>query len=162
MMKFCGKIAKVLVTVACICAVTAPTIAAPIKGSTKIVNIRSDRGGQIIRYALRAKKYARSGSELRFSGRCDSACTLFLSMPKSKLCIKKGASFGFHLPYGSRKSSNATAARYMLMQYPSWVRSWIKTNGGLKKRIERMDYAYASKHLKPCAGGKKRFSFFRI
>ncbi len=162
MMKFCGKIAQVFVAVACIGAVTAPAVAAPIKGSTKIVNIRSDRGGQIIRYALRAKKYHRSGSELRFSGRCDSACTLFLSMPNSKLCVKKGASFGFHLPYGSGKSSNATAARYMLRKYPSWVRSWIKANGGLKKRIERMDYAYASKFLKPCANSKKRFSFFRI
>ncbi len=162
MMKFCGKVAKVVIAVACIGAVTSPAVSAPIKGPTKIVNIRSDRGGQIIRYALRAKKYARSGSELRFTGRCDSACTLFLSMPKSKVCIKKRASFGFHLPYGSGKSANATAARYMLQKYPSWVRSWIKANGGLKKRIKRMDYAYASKFMKPCADKKKRFRFFRI
>ena len=149
-----GKYSSALVAVVLFIALAPTAFAAPLKSSSKIVNIRSDRGGQISRYVQRANLYARTGSILRFSGPCDSACTLFLSVPKRKLCIKKGASFGFHLPYGSSDAANALAARYILKKYPSWVRSWIRANGGLKARIERMDYAYARRFMRPCLGNK--------
>ena len=149
-----GKFTSAILAVALIAALTPPGVSAPIKSSTKIVNIRSDRGGEIYRYAQRANLYVRSGSILRFSGSCDSACTLFLSVPKSKLCIKKGASFGFHLPYGSGQSANASAARYIYKKYPYWVRSWIRAKGGLKGHIERMDYTYARRFMRPCLGNK--------
>lgn len=60
------------------------------------------------------------------------------------------ASFGFHLPYGTSKRTNAIAAKYMLEQYPGWVRNWIARNGGLTNNIKRMGYAYASQYMKMC------------
>ena len=60
-----GKFTSAILAVALIAALTPPGVSAPIKSSTKIVNIRSDRGGEIYRYAQRANLYVRSGSILR-------------------------------------------------------------------------------------------------
>jgi hypothetical protein len=115
-----------------------------------VVTIRSDRGGEMLKYALRAKQLAKSNSQVRFFGLCDSACTIYLSMPEENLCINRGASFGFHLPYSSSSGANHTAAQYIMKKYPAWVRDWINSKGGLKNRTKRMDYAYASSHIRPC------------
>jgi len=121
----------------------------PLNGSSA-VTIRNDRGGQVINYALRMLKMKRAGRSVRFSGRCDSACTLFLALPRSKTCIASGASFGFHLPYGASSRGNAIAANYLMSSYPGWVRSWVHSQGGLNGRIKTMSYAYASQYLPTC------------
>ena len=114
------------------------------------ITIRHDRGGQVLKYATRLGKAARQGTNMRFAGNCQSACTLYLAMPHSKTCITPGASFSFHLPYGASARVNAIAASYMMRSYPGWVRNWIKRNGGLTKRMKRMDYAYASRFMAKC------------
>lgn len=116
-----------------------------------IHTIRNDRGGYVIEYALRMKKLQRSGGYVRFAGRCDSACTLFLAMPKSKSCITSGASFGFHMPFGSSSGGNAVAAKFMMKTYPAWVRSWIRKNGGLTTSIRTMRYQDAARFIPTCA-----------
>lgn len=115
-------------------------------------NIGNDRGGVVIKYALRMLNIKESGQSVRFTGRCDSACTLFLALPKSKMCINKNASFGFHLPYGASKRSNAIAANYLMRSYPNWVRAWIRQKGGLSNRIKTMNYTYASQYIPACKG----------
>jgi len=120
--------------------------------------IRADRGGEVITYAIRMKEMEESGRRVRFSGRCDSACTLYLALPSSQICITQRASFGFHLPYGASARGNRVAANYMVRQYPRWVKSWIMNNGGLGKRIKRMDYAHASKYLPTCANTQKKIT----
>ena len=115
------------------------------------VTIKRDRGGQVINYAIRMLKMKEAGKSVRFAGPCDSACTLYLALPRNKTCVSQGASFGFHLPYGASPSGNKTAAKYLLRSYPGWVRSWISANGGLGSGIKTMSYAYASQYLPTCS-----------
>jgi len=120
------------------------------------LTIRGDRGGQVIQYALQMKRLERSGSKVRFAGRCDSACTLYLALPRSQTCVMSGATFGFHLPYGVSREGNRIAANYMMRNYPGWVKSWIRANGGLNGRIKTMSYSYARQYLPTCAGTPDR------
>ena len=119
-------------------------------GTANVKTISGDRGGYVIDYAIRALKMRRSGTFVRFNGSCDSACTLYLSMPRSKVCITQSASFGFHLPYGVGARGNQVAANLMMKNYPGWVRGWIAKRGGLKSSIAKMTYADASRFLPTC------------
>lgn len=123
--------------------------AVPSFGSN-VKTIRNDSGGYLIDYVLRVKKLERASGKVRFAGRCDSACTMFLTMRGSGSCIMPGASFGFHLPYGVSARGNQIAANYMMKSYPGWVRNWIYSNGGLSSGIKRMNFAYASRFIQPC------------
>jgi hypothetical protein len=126
---------------------------APLFGSSRSQNyqrIGSDRGGYVVQYALRMLKLKQSGRPVQFAGSCQSACTIYLALPRSQTCIAPGSSFGFHAPYGSSLSGNRMARAYMLKSYPGWVRSWISSRGGLSSRVITMDYAYASRFMRPC------------
>lgn len=114
------------------------------------LRITSDSGGVIIDYALRVKNAENSGRQIKFLGRCDSACTLFLALSSAKTCVSKKASFGFHLPHGNSPATNAKAANYLMDRYPAWVVHWINANGGLDNATKRMDYSYAKNHLSSC------------
>lgn len=114
------------------------------------IRITADRGGVIIDYALRVQNAENSGRQVRFMGRCDSACTLFLALSSTKTCVSNKASFGFHLPHGNSPATNAKAAKYLMNRYPSWVVRWINANGGLGHATKRMDYSYAKNHLSSC------------
>ena len=139
-----GIISRAALGITLCIAVLGPTTSAQSR------TIFSDGGGEVIRYALSAKRLHRRGHLVRFAGRCDSACTLYLSMPRRLTCISPGASFGFHRPYGASARNNAVAARYMMRSYPGWVRRWIRARGGLSSGIRTMPYAYARRHLRPC------------
>lgn len=114
------------------------------------VTIFSDKGGILAKYAIKTIGYRDSNTMVRIRGRCDSACTLYLSMPYPLLCLRKGASFGFHMPYGGSRASNLAAANYLLERYPQWVRDWIEQNGGLSGKIKRMDYEHARMFVREC------------
>ncbi|MGH6854867.1 MAG: hypothetical protein ACREDN_05575, partial [Aestuariivirga sp.] len=94
----------------------------------KVISIRGDSGGQMLDYAIRMKRLERARGYVRFTGRCDSACTLYLALPSSRVCVSPGATFGFHLPTGASSRGNRIAANYMMRNYPGWVRAWIATN----------------------------------
>jgi hypothetical protein len=117
---------------------------------SKEITIGHDRGGRLLEYATFLDKASRQGRSMRFAGHCQSACTLYLAMPRSQMCILPGASFSFHLPHGASARVNAIAANYMMRKYPNWVREWIDRNGGLTNRMKRMDYAYASRFIDRC------------
>jgi hypothetical protein len=117
------------------------------------VTIMGDRGGEVIRYAIKVKQYEKQGRQVRFAGRCSSACTLYLSLPASQTCIAPGANFGFHKAYGASARGNRTANAFLMRNYPSWVRHWITDNGGLTSSIKTMDYEYAAQHLPKCQTG---------
>lgn len=126
-------------TLAC-ALITAPLLMAAIGAAHALpstagsaVTIRNDRGGQVVHYALKMLRLKEAGHSVRFSGRCDSACTLYLALPRSKTCVSPGASFGFHLPYGASRAGNQVAAQYLLSSYPGWVRSWIADKGGTQE-----------------------------
>lgn len=147
------------------CLIAAPVLLAAVESASALptrspsaVTIRNDRGGQVINYALKMLRMKEAGRSVRFSGRCDSACTLYLALPRSKTCIAQGASFGFHLPYGASSRGNQIAARYLLSSYPGWVKSWIRSKGGLNGRIKTMSYAYASQYLPTCNTASRKKS----
>ena len=121
-------------------AVLACNIAAVAPAAAK--TIANDRGGQIIDYAIIVSET----KTVRFTGNCDSACTLYLAVPDK--CVMPGASFGFHLPYGSTKLETAKA--YLWRSYPNWVVAWITANGGLTAEIKRMPYSVIRNHLPNC------------
>ena len=125
------------------------TYAFPTSGLGSL-SIAGDRGGYVMTYALRMLKLKQSGKQVQFRGSCDSACTLYLALPSSRVCVTPQASFNFHLPYGASGSGNRIAASYMLGQYPGWVRSWISSRGGLSHNLISMKYAQASKFLPTC------------
>lgn len=85
-----------------------------------------------------------------FSGRCDSSCTLLMALPRKKTCIFPGTVFRFHAPKAASARTRLAAKRYMMAQYPGWVRSWIVQNRGLTARLITMDYRYASKFMRQC------------
>lgn len=113
--------------------------------------VASGSGGSVVEFARRVSTARQVGQGVAFIGRCDSACTLFLSMPSSRVCIVPGASFTFHRPYGASEDFNAWAANYLLDSYPGWVRRWIISQGGLTDRSLRMDYVYASRFIPDCS-----------
>ena len=119
-------------------------------GAANVKTISGDRGGYVVEYAIRVLKTRRAGGFVRFDGACESACTLYLSMPKSRVCVTRNASFGFHLPYGAGARGNQIAADFMMRNYPGWVRGWIAKRGGLKGYIATMTYADASRFLPTC------------
>ena len=122
----------------------------PHQSSRKSVSIVNNSGGMIVRFALKLAEYRDAGTLVKFSGRCDSACTLFLSLPKQQTCINRGAYFRFHAPSARSSRAERSAQAFMMTKYPDWVRSWIQEKGGLSSRLFRMDYAYASRFIANC------------
>lgn len=115
---------------------------------TKDIVIRNNNGGYVVQYNLKVAQALRNNDRIKFAGRCDSACTLYLSVKNA--CVTPKANFGFHRPYGAGPKGNAAAEQLLMKSYPDWVRDWIRDNGGLTSGIKRMNYAYASKHLPTC------------
>jgi len=121
-----------------------------LKPPMQYLTIGNDSGGYVLKYALRMMKIRKSGTSVKFNGRCDSACTLYLALPNSRACATKNASFRFHLPLGTSQRGIKVARNYMLNSYPGWVRSWIKQKGGLSNRLITMNASYAQKFIGSC------------
>jgi hypothetical protein len=122
----------------------------PFSSPGKSVSIYSNSGGSIGHFAFRAAKLRNSRTLVKFEGRCDSACTLFLGLPSKQTCISKGAFFRFHAPKHPSAQAARYAKNYMMRKYPGWVRSWIGQNRGLSGRLITMNYKYASRFIPPC------------
>jgi hypothetical protein len=112
--------------------------------------VRADTGGEVVSYALKVKRIERDGTPVRISGKCESACTLYLSLPQDQICITPAASFSFHKPYGSSQPVNRSTAEMMVQQYPDWVQAWLEANGGLRTEFVVMDYDYAQAFMRTC------------
>ena len=101
-------------------------------------------------YSVQMMKWRDSGTTVKFTGPCASACTIYLALPRDQICITRGATFGFHGPYSATPDASRIAQAYLLEHYPEWVKTWIVGRGGLSGEIITMDYAYASKFLMRC------------
>lgn len=115
--------------------------------------VRNDPGGYVIDYAIDMLKMERARRPVKFAGRCDSACTIYLGLNTAQTCITSAAKFGFHLPFGSDRRGNLVAASFMMKKYPQWVHKWLEANGGLSSKLKVMPFTYASKYIKPCKNG---------
>jgi hypothetical protein len=114
------------------------------------VIIAGDTGGNIVKYALQAAAYKSARSTLQVNGNCDSACTIYLSLPANQICVTPTANFRFHAPMAANKRAALAAHDFVRGKYPKWVTAWIDSNGGLTAKLITMDFAYARKHLPVC------------
>jgi hypothetical protein len=99
-------------------------------------------------------KWQEQGTQLHFTGQCDSACTLYLALPYQQTCVAAGASFRFHAPTAETELSAKLALRYMMHNYPRWVSSWIEEKGGLSDELITMDYEYARQFMRDCEANR--------
>ena len=104
-----------------------------------LVRITDDRGGQIGRYVERYEQLRASGQAVIIDGLCASACTIVLgTIPYNKICVTPNAELAFHgaWDFGSRGRAvpNPEATKELFSMYPSQVRRWIVSRGGLSPR----------------------------
>lgn len=114
------------------------------------ISVADNSGGSVASFVQHARSLQAAGTQVRFTGRCDSACTLLMALPARQTCIKPGAYFRFHAPISGDPRMARLTQRYMMMKYPSWVRSFIERRGGLTAQLVRMDYDYASRFMRSC------------
>jgi len=104
------------------------------------VRIGHDQGGQIGRYVDRYEQVRASGQTIIIDGLCASACTIILAtIPHDKICVTPNANLGFHATWdlgaNGRATANPEATRTLYSMYPSQVRHWIASQGGLTQRM---------------------------
>jgi hypothetical protein len=102
--------------------------------------IADDRGGQIGPYLQQFAMVRESGSRVVIDGTCLSACTLVLgTVPKDRICVTSRANLGFHAAWnmapGGRAVYSEEGTRLLWDVYPTQVRSWIRSKGGLTPRM---------------------------
>jgi hypothetical protein len=124
--------------------------ALPRNETANVVTIGNERGGYVVDYAVRMVELRESNVDVRFSGHCKSACTIYLALPQDQTCIAPGASFTFHKPNAPTRGARQAAETYMLKTYPEWVITWIDAQGGLSYKPVTMSYSFASQYLRPC------------
>jgi len=132
----------------CIASIVAAMIA--FAGPAAAKTIMFDNGGVIVRYIKDVDEARRSGDPVTFAGPCNSACTLYLSLPVSQLCIQPTASFGFHAAQHPRAEVRRQMTDALLRKYPAWAKRWIDANGGLTTREIVMPASYAQRYLPSC------------
>lgn len=110
-------------------------------------DVGNDQGGVVLDYVLKTQILRNDQTAVRFNGECNSACTLYLTLPS---CVTPNASFGFHQPYGSDKQEVSAMRKYIWKQYPRWVRKYINANGGWTDKLVVMPYTYAAKYIPTC------------
>ena len=107
--------------------------------ASALVRIKDDPGGQIGPYLEALVALRGSGEKVAIDGACLSACTMVLGViPRDRICVTPRARLGFHAAWHPTQNGIVTsrAATKLLMDiYPEHVRSWIKSQGGLSRRL---------------------------
>lgn len=102
------------------------------------ISIANDPGGAVEDYARRVAALRDSAVEVRITGGCWSACTLYLALPQT--CVTRTARLGFHGP-SSRypgiplpQPAFDTISRRMAAHYPEPLRGWYLAKGRFRTR----------------------------
>lgn len=119
------------------------------------IRITRDQGGQIGRYLDRYERLRASGQKIIIDGFCASACTIVLAtIPHDKICVTPNASLAFHaasdLGADGRAIANWGATRTLYSMYPSQVRHWIDSQGGLSPRLIYLRGRQLEAMYRPC------------
>ena len=123
---------------------------ARIPGERSAVEISNDSGGLVAEFAVHLYQLRAERREVRFVGRCDSACTLLLALPTDQTCVTARAYFRFHAPSAPSDVAAREVQDFMIRKYPKWVQAWIAGQGGLSARLITMNYDYANQHMRTC------------
>jgi|SRR3954451_21235298 hypothetical protein len=111
-----------------------------VSNGSSAVRITNDRGGLIESYVMRYQRLATTGESVIIDGLCASACTILLSeLPYDKICVTSRARLGFHAAYNYRSNgrtfTDPEATLMLYSTYPTPVRRWIESRGGLRPHI---------------------------
>ena len=104
------------------------------------VRILASPGGQVGPFLDLFERVRASGERVVIDGPCLSACTLVLSMvPNNRICVTRRAILGFHaarsIDARGHLYAEPEASELVLEAYPSPVRGWILSRGGLTSRL---------------------------
>jgi hypothetical protein len=115
-------------------------LALSISNATSAVRITNDRGGHIGSYVTKYQRLALAGESVIIDGLCASACTILLSeLPHDKICVTSRATLGFHAAWNfgpnGRTFTDPEATLMLYSAYPTPVRRWIASRGGLRPQI---------------------------
>jgi hypothetical protein len=86
-----------------------------------------ETGGKFTRFDPVVAEYNQTGAPFRIVGRCNSACTLFLSI--RNVCIERNAIFGFHAGNDGKGNISLSATRHMQNAYNPKLRRFVIENG---------------------------------
>jgi hypothetical protein len=114
-----------------------------------------DRGGHIGSYVSKYQRLASAGESVIIDGLCASACTILLSeLPYDKICVTSRATLGFHAAwnYGpnGRTFTDPEATLMLYSTYPTPVRRWIASQGGLRPHIIFLSGKSLQAMYRPC------------
>jgi len=128
---------------------------AGVGASHATVRIAGDRGGRIGTYVDRFQDLRSSGETVVIDGLCASACTIVLgTIPPNRICVTSHATLAFHAAWdfgaNGRTVTNPEATRMLYMMYPSAVRRWIASRGGLTPRMLFLRGKQLQAMYRPC------------
>ncbi len=113
--------------------------------------IGNDSGGRIGNYIVRYKHLHNSGQQVVVNGRCLSACTLVLALPRSQVCATTQAVLGFHAAWqpdlNGRPAPSPIGTRALWDLYPPQVRAY------LGKLTRTMRFVKATRFVRKCPPG---------
>jgi hypothetical protein len=104
------------------------------------VRILESPGGQVEPFLELFARVRETGERVVIDGPCLSACTLVLSVvPNDRICVTRRAVLGFHAARSVDKRgrfyAEPEASEAVLEAYPTPVRGWIVSHGGLTSRL---------------------------
>jgi hypothetical protein len=104
------------------------------------VRILASPGGQVEPFLELFARVRETGERVVIDGPCLSACTLVLSVvPNDRICVTRRAVLGFHAARSVDKRgrfyAEPEASEAVLEAYPTPVRGWIESHGGLTSRL---------------------------
>src|SRR6202140_1591281 len=128
---------------------------AGVGGSHPGVRIAEDRGGRIGTYVDKYQDLRSSGEMVIIDGLCASACTIVLgAIPHDKICVTSHASLGFHAAWDfsddGHAITNPEATQMLYSMYPSAVKHWIASRGGLTPHMIFLRGKQLTSMYKPC------------
>ena len=105
-----------------------------------MVRIGDDVGGRIGTYVEAYSAVRSSGQRVVIDGACLSACTLVLGIvPRERICVTHRAMLGFHAAWmpgpAGRPIPSAIGTQALWEVYPSYLRRWINSRGGLSSKM---------------------------
>ena len=117
--------------------------------------ITEDRGGQIGAYLQTYAAIRDSGQTVRIDGNCLSACTIILGIvPMKRVCVTQRARLGFHAAWvpddTGRPVTSPLGTRELWKIYPPTIRSIIRKNGGLTRRMIYLEGRALARLIRPC------------
>jgi hypothetical protein len=104
-----------------------------------VAYITDNPGGAVDDFLVLREEFRQWNTEVKISGTCASACTLFTDLERA--CVFKGAKLGFHAPYlrfpdidGTRVYS-AGITQDFVKELPPRIQKWLADHGGLQPSL---------------------------